>query len=109
MDALASGTVSVQLALALPDQQWVKSLNVAQGTTVQDVIDHSGVAEAFPQLDFAALGTGVWGEAAPRERLVEPGDRVELYRPLILDPREARRALAAAGQTMGAELPAPSD
>ncbi|MEL7312262.1 MAG: RnfH family protein [Pseudomonadota bacterium] len=103
MDALASGTLSVQVALALPERQWVKTLSVSPGTTLQDAIDQSGLDKECPDLDLAILGVGVWGEVESRSQLVKAGDRIELYRPLALDPREARRELAAVGQTMRGE------
>lgn len=107
MDTLASGSLSVQVALALPTRQWIRTLSVAPGTTLQDVIEQCGLAEECPELDLSTLGVGVWGQIAPSDQLAAAGDRVELYRPLTLDPREARRALAAGGQTMSGDRAKP--
>jgi putative ubiquitin-RnfH superfamily antitoxin RatB of RatAB toxin-antitoxin module len=51
------------------------------------------------------MQAGIWGRPVERDQAVSDGDRVELYRPLNMDPREARRRLAAAGRTMGSTAP----
>ena len=76
-------------------------LEVEAGATVADVIVRSRIAAEFPGFDIDALETGVWGRIVTRDQPVRDGDRVELYRPLQLDPREARRKQALAGRTMG--------
>ncbi len=65
-----------------------------------DVIAASGIEQRFPDSDIAALATGVWARLVDRQHRVVAGDRIELYRELEIDPREARRKLALAGQTM---------
>ena len=92
--------ITVELVFALPDAQLVLSLEVDAGSSVSDVIARSGVAEKYPDIRFDSLEVGIWGRVVQRERRVEPGDRVEIYRPLLLDPRDARRELARCGLTM---------
>jgi len=64
---------------------------VAPGATVRDAVQASGFAAAFPQLDPLVADAGVWGRRAPWEQALREGDRVELYRPLQVDPKVARR------------------
>jgi putative ubiquitin-RnfH superfamily antitoxin RatB of RatAB toxin-antitoxin module len=84
----------VELAFATPAKQIVKEIDVVDGATVGDVIEQAGLDREFPEIDFAKLQTGVWGRLAERGQRVRDGDRVELYRPLEMDPREARRLKA---------------
>ena len=70
------------------------------GATVADAVAVSGVAAEFPHVDIDSLPAGVWGHPVERDAILKDGDRVELYRPLLRDPREARRELAQAGLTM---------
>jgi len=76
-------------------------LEVEAGTTVQQAIDRSAIAERFPGEDLSGCTAGVWGHPVPRQRVVRDGDRIEIYRELVIDPRGARRRLARAGKTMG--------
>ena len=77
------------------------ALTLAEGATVSDAIEQSDMAKHFPDADLDALQVGIWGRVVSREQPLNDGDRVELYRPLQRDPREARRQLAATGGTMG--------
>lgn len=94
----------VEFAFALPDEQVLQDLELDAGATVADAINQSAVARRFPQENIAALQAGIWGQPVGQNHLLTAGDRVELYRPLQRDPREARRDLATSGLTMrGAE------
>jgi putative ubiquitin-RnfH superfamily antitoxin RatB of RatAB toxin-antitoxin module len=70
-------------------RQW--EVLLADGATVLDALRASGVAEAFPALDLGAAAVGVWGRKARPDQLLADGDRVEIYRPLRVDPKVARR------------------
>ncbi len=96
-----SALIKVELVLAMPESQWLVSVEVESGSTISDVIASSGIADRFPGVDLDALETGVWGTPVPRDHVVRDGDRVEFYRPLQMDPREARRKLADSGRSMG--------
>ena len=91
----AGPAIAVEAVYATADEQWLVSLELHAGSTVADAI-----AAAFAgQLDRELLDTapvGIWGQRAQRGQPLKPGDRVELYRPLRRDPREARREIAAA-------------
>ena len=93
--------INVELALALPVKQALIALTVPSGATVSDVISASPLARRFPDVPVADLAVGIWGRVVDRDHPVREGDRIEIYRPLQLDPREARRQLALSGRTMG--------
>lgn len=86
--------ISVELVLALPDKQVLRSITVEEGSTVADVIGLGNLGRDFPGVVLEDLQAGIWGRPVDREHAVKDGDRVELYRPLEMDPREARRLKA---------------
>lgn len=88
-------TIPIELAYALPEVQIVLSLEVPRGTTLGTVIERSGIAGRFPEISLEKNKVGVYGRLRPLEYRVRPGDRVEIYRPLMADPKEARRARIA--------------
>lgn len=67
------------------------ALQLSPGSTVRDAITQSGVLSAYPELTLEAVSVGVWGQLRGLEHPLRDGDRVELYRPLKVDPKEARR------------------
>ena len=93
-------TLQVEVVFAMPDEQQLITVSLPQGATVADAIAASDIAAKFPDVDLAALPAGIWGRPADRQAVVKNGDRVEIYRRLLRDPREARRELAQAGLTM---------
>jgi putative ubiquitin-RnfH superfamily antitoxin RatB of RatAB toxin-antitoxin module len=92
--------VEVELVFALADRQVLRTLSVAAGSSICDVLTVSGFQADFPDIDFGELATGIWGREAALSQKIKAGDRIEIYRPLELEPREARRQLALAGRTM---------
>jgi len=92
--------IRAEVVFALPGKQVLVSVVLEAGTTVADAIRESGLTGEFPDEQLLALPTGIWGRPAGHDVVVSDGDRVEIYRPLEIDPREARRQLAEAGQTM---------
>lgn len=93
-------SLHVEVAFAMPGLQLLETVTLEPGATLQDAIERSGIEQRFPDEGIAALPTGIWGRPAERARRLEEGDRVEIYRPLEIDPRDARRRLARAGETM---------
>ncbi|MEQ8205872.1 MAG: RnfH family protein, partial [Woeseia sp.] len=91
----------IEVVFALPAQQVIKVVKVTAGSCVDDAIDQSGISALFPDVDLGVLTTGVWGHPAERSQVLRDGDRVEVYRALLMDPREARRQLAEHGGAMG--------
>ena len=92
--------VEVELVFALADRQVLRTLAVAAGTSVRDVIRISAIQTDFPNIEISELATGIWGREAALSQKIKAGDRIEIYRPLELEPREARRQLALVGRTM---------
>ncbi len=90
--------IQVEVAYALPEKQLIIPLSVKQGTSMYDAVVQSGIASKFDDLDVDAVPMGVFGKAErkPKDRVLEDGERVELYRPLIADPKEVRKKRAAA-------------
>ncbi len=93
--------IAVEVVFARPDRQPVLLVEVPAGSTVEQAIRASGVLTRFPEIDLARNRVGVFGKLTRLDRVVAAGDRVEIYRPLIGDPKEIRRQLAAEGKTMG--------
>lgn len=93
----ADTLIAVEVAYALPAQQWVIALQVPSGTTLYEAALRSGLADKAPGLDLAHASLGVFGkvEKDPRQRVLRDGERVEIFRPLLNDPKEARKARAA--------------
>ena len=75
----------------MPERQKLVNVELEQGSSVADALEASGLYDAFSDVDFAALETGIWGRLVVRDQVLVSGDRVEVYRPLRMDPREARR------------------
>ena len=98
---MAEANIQVEIVFATAGEQRLSMLTVPADATIADVIAMSALAEHFPEHDLGAMRVGVWGHPADRSQAVSDGDRIEIYRPLEIDPRVARRQLAAAGQTMG--------
>lgn len=90
-----SATIAVEVVFALPGHQELVLVAIENGATVADAIAQSDLARKFPNERFDELQTGIWGRVVPREHVLNDGDRVEIYRPLERDPRDARRILAA--------------
>ncbi len=88
--------IHIEVACALPDQQCVKALDVEAGSTAQQAVTLSGMAEMFPELALAECKLGIFSKLIenPERYVLADGDRVEIYRPLLLDPKEARRQRA---------------
>lgn len=93
--------ISVEVAYALPERQAIVSLDVAEGTTALQAARQSGVAEKFEGVDLDNAALGIFGKAVSPDQVLREGDRVEVYRPLIADPKEVRRARAAKAKGKG--------
>ena len=93
--------INVEGAYALPQKQVLKALTVASGTTALQAIEKSGILQDFPEIDTNSDSIGVFSQVLGTKGLAEPAvyqlqpmDRVEIYRPLIADPKEVRRRRA---------------
>lgn len=103
MNSLAKDPVKipVELAYALPDQQVLLEIDVDQGSTVGDLIEISGILAQFPDIAIGSINKiGIFGKMTKESTVLREKDRVEIYRPLIADPKEVRRRRAAEGKRM---------
>ena len=91
----------IEVVFATSEKQSLETIVAPPGATVADVIGMSSVLDSYPEQNRDDLTIGIWGRVVDEDRVVREGDRIELYRPLELDPREARRQLALVGRTMG--------
>lgn len=90
----------IEVAYALPGRQEIFSVEITAQTTIEEAIQHSGILEQFPEIDLAQNKVGVFGKLSKLSATLHPGDRIEIYRPLIADPKEVRRQRAAQGKVM---------
>lgn len=90
----------VEVAYARPERQMIVPVSVAAGTSALQAVEKSGILAQFPQIDTAHLNLGIFSKAIKPEHVLREGDRVEIYRPLLADPKEVRRRRAEAGKTM---------
>ena len=92
--------IAVEVAYALADRQVILALDVEKGTTAEQAILQSGVLEQFPEIDLTKSKMGIFGKLSKATTELKAGDRVEIYRPLIADPKEVRRKREAEGKRM---------
>ena len=86
-----SGRLSVQVCYALADEQALIALELPAGTTVHQAIEASGILQRFPQIDLSTQAVGVFGKLKPLDTVLADHDRVEIYRPLLVDPKVSRQ------------------
>lgn len=89
--------IKIEVAYARPDLQKILSTSVPKGTSVFDAARASRIDKVFPEIDFDTIDMGIFGKVIkkPKEQEVCEGERIELYRPLIIDPKQARLNRAA--------------
>ena len=92
--------ITVEVAYALPDEQLIVPINVTEGTTAEQAINASGILTKYPEIDLAINKIGVFGKLSKLDAPLRHLDRVEIYRPLIADPKEVRKQRAADGKVM---------
>ena len=86
--------LEIEIVYGLADRQVLKSMTVVEGTTVREAALQSGLEVEFPELDLQQSPLGIFGKAVKDETVLRDGDRIEVYRPLLIDPKEARRKRA---------------
>ncbi|MEJ2516314.1 MAG: RnfH family protein [Gammaproteobacteria bacterium] len=87
--------IRVEVAYARPERQLILPVDVPAGTTAMEAVRLSGIEEEFPEIDLANNRIGVFGKLCKPDRQLNAGDRVEIYRPLIADPKAVRKERAA--------------
>jgi putative ubiquitin-RnfH superfamily antitoxin RatB of RatAB toxin-antitoxin module len=93
-------TLTVEVAYALPQRQLILALQVVPGTTAEQAIHASGILGQFPDIDLDNNKVGIFGKPCKLTDTLHDGDRVEIYRSLIADPKEIRKQRAAKGKEM---------
>ncbi len=83
--------ITVEVSYARPDEQVIIELRIVQDATLKQAILESGVLERFPEINLEVNRVGVFGKLKELDHRLRQGDRVEIYRPLIADPKEVRR------------------
>jgi putative ubiquitin-RnfH superfamily antitoxin RatB of RatAB toxin-antitoxin module len=90
----------VEVAYARDDRQLILPVEAAPGITAEQAIVASGILDVFPEIDLAKNKIGIFGKLSKKDAALKAGDRVEIYRPLIADPKEVRRKREAEGKRM---------
>lgn len=92
--------ITVEVAYALPDEQLIIPIKVADGATAEEAIKASGIIGKFSDIDLNINKIGIFGKLTKLDTKLRHLDRVEIYRPLIADPKEVRKQRAADGKVM---------
>ncbi len=90
----SSTLMSIEIAYATPQQSWLIALEVEAGTSIKQAITSSGILTQCPTIDLQKNKVGIFSKIVDLDTVLESGDRIEIYRPLILDPKQARRLRA---------------
>ncbi len=98
IESTAAESINVEVAYATPEKQIIRTVNVNAGTSIGAAIVQSGIMVDFPELELEDARVGLFGKASAMTTVLSEGDRVEIYRPLIADPKEVRRKRAAKKQ-----------
>lgn len=89
--------IQVSVAYVGSSGQVLKTVEARNGTCVQEAIEQSGILHQFPEIDLGVNKLGIFGKLIKPDQVLSDGDRVEIYRPLIADPKEARKKRASGG------------
>ena len=87
--------IIVEVAYAMPGEQVIISIKVPTKFNVKQAIEKSGIQKKFPSIDLSKNKVGIFGKKTTLDHVLKNRDRIEIYRPLILDPKEMRRKRAA--------------
>ena len=87
--------ILVEVAYALPEEQVIISIKVPKKINIKQAIEKSGIKKKFPEIDLSKNKVGIFGKQTTLDHLLSDRDRIEIYRSLILDPKEMRRKRAA--------------
>ena len=93
--------ITVEVAYATPAKQLILTVQVSAGTTVAECIDKSGIKQHFNDIDLSQQKVGIWNKASKLDATPRDGDRIEIYRPLIADPKAVRKRRAERAKEEG--------
>jgi putative ubiquitin-RnfH superfamily antitoxin RatB of RatAB toxin-antitoxin module len=97
---IVSEKIQIEVAYALPQEQVIITLAVAKETSIEEAIKASKIIQKYPDIDLKKQKVGIFSKAKKLNQTLQAGDRIEIYRPLIADPKEARKKRAAEGKKM---------
>lgn len=97
---MSAEKISIEVVYALPAEQTLLQLEVPQSTTIVDAVRLSGLLEKYPEIDLEKGKFGIFGKLSKPDTVLRQKDRIEIYRPLIADPKEVRRKRAEEGKAM---------
>jgi putative ubiquitin-RnfH superfamily antitoxin RatB of RatAB toxin-antitoxin module len=100
MSTSASETIQIEVTYALAARQEVVPLTLSAGSTLQQAVEASGLPAKYPEIDLAKGRFGIYSKLARLDAVLRDRDRVEIYRPLIADPKEVRKQRAAEGKVL---------
>jgi hypothetical protein len=92
--------ISVEVVYALPQKQEIFTLRLPAGSTVREAVEACGIMQKYPEIDLTKNKLGVFAKLAKADAPLRDRDRVEIYRPLLADPKEVRKQRAAQGKVM---------
>jgi putative ubiquitin-RnfH superfamily antitoxin RatB of RatAB toxin-antitoxin module len=92
--------ITVEVVYALKDKQDMVALKLPVGATAREAVERSGLLERFPEIELAKNKLGVFAKLVKPDAVLRDRDRVEIYRPLLADPKEVRKQRAAEGKVM---------
>ena len=95
---MAEELIRVEVAYARPDQQVILTVDVPAGSSIEEAVKRSSIIDRYPEINLKENKVGIFGKAKTLDQALRAGDRVEIYRPLIADPKESRRQRAKAQQ-----------
>jgi hypothetical protein len=95
-----STQIQVEVVYGRQDRQKVVAVKLNEGATLREAVERSGLLAEFPEIDLTSSKLGIWNNLAKPDAVVRDKDRVEIYRPLIADPKEVRKQRAAEGKVM---------
>ena len=100
MNESENNLIMVEVAYALAERQVILSIEIEAGSTAEQAVQQSGVLNTFPDIDLGKNKLGIFGKLAKKDAILKSGDRIEIYRPLIADPKEVRRKREQEGKKM---------
>jgi putative ubiquitin-RnfH superfamily antitoxin RatB of RatAB toxin-antitoxin module len=100
-ESIAVAQLAIEVVYGTPTRQEIISCIIEPNTTIEQAILRSGIIEEFPEIDLAVNNVGIWNRAAKLKDIVKDLDRIEIYRPLLADPKEVRKRRAEKAKEEG--------
>ncbi|MGM0480583.1 MAG: RnfH family protein [Pseudomonadota bacterium] len=98
---MSKALMTIEVAYATPEQQLILTVQVADDTTLEQCIEQSGIQQHFADIDLKQQKVGIWNKTAKLDAIPRDGDRIEIYRPLIADPKAVRKRRAERAKQEG--------